>query len=305
MRIAVIGAGGIGALYGACLARAGNDVTFVARGAHLSAMRANGLKIEGDRGEYLLHPVQATDDPASIGPVDVALFCVKLWDVESAGEQIKPLIGPDTAVITLQNGIDAADRLVTILGAGHVMAGVAIITGSITAPGVVRQFGTHNRIAFGELDGRMSDRGEAFGAACEAAGIGADFSAKIRHALWDKYTGLVAASSLCSAGRSSIGPLRADPAVFPLLEDAMQEVKAVAAACGIQLEQEVSDRWMALFRAVPDAWTPSMANDIMAKRRLEFPWLGGKLVELAEAHGVPAPINRALAAVLRPYANGG
>ncbi len=151
MRIAIVGTGGIGAPLGASLATAGQDVAFLARGAHLAAMRTNGLRVEGDRGETVVRPVEATDDPAAIGPVDLVLFCVKLWDVETAGEQIHPLIGSETAVIPLQNGIDASERLSPILGAGHVLGGVARVSGSIVAPGVVRQTGTHHGIVFGSM----------------------------------------------------------------------------------------------------------------------------------------------------------
>jgi 2-dehydropantoate 2-reductase len=152
MRVAVIGAGGVGGAFGAALANAGADVTFVARGAHLQAMRQNGLRVEGGRGETIVSPAQATDDPATIGSVDFVLFCVKLWDVESAGAAIKPLIGPTTAVIPLQNGIDSAERLIPILGAQAVMGGVAQISATIAEPGVIRQVGTFMRLIFGELE---------------------------------------------------------------------------------------------------------------------------------------------------------
>ena len=171
MKIAVIGAGGVGGTFGAALAKAGADVWFVARGAHLNAMRENGLRIVGGRGETHLMPTQATDDPAAIGPVDVVLFCVKLWDVESAGERIRPLIGPDTAVIPLQNGIDASERLIPILGAGAVMGGVAQVSATIEAPGVVRQTGTFMKLIFGELAGGHSARGDAFLELCRKAGF--------------------------------------------------------------------------------------------------------------------------------------
>src|SRR6266699_1824249 len=151
-------AGEVGGPYGASLAKAGADVTFVARGAHLAAMQKQGLRIEGDRGEILVRPAQATDDLAAIGPVDYVLFCVKLWDVESAGAQIRPIVGPDTAVVPLQNGVDSAERLVPILGPEAVMGGTAFVTGSIVAPGIVRQTGTYQQMTFGELDGRASPR---------------------------------------------------------------------------------------------------------------------------------------------------
>ena len=302
MRVAVVGAGGIGAPLGASLALAGEDVTFIARGSHLVAMRANGLKIEGDRGESLVKPVLATDDPATIGPVDLVLFCVKLWDVETAGEQIRPLMGPDTAVIPLQNGVDASEWLVRILGAAHVLGGVALITGSITAPGVVRQSGKHHRILFGELDWRVTRRCEAIRDACVSAGISAELSDDIQRARWEKFIFLVATSGVCAVSRLSIGPLRNDPDIVPLLEDAMKEAVAVGSACGVRLSENVLYPWRALLRSVPDDWTPSMAVDIRAGRRLELPWLGGRLVELAATHGVPVPVNRTISAVLKPYA---
>lgn len=304
MRVAVVGAGGIGAPLGASLALAGENVTFIARGPHLAAMRANGLKIEGDRGESLIRPVRATDDPATIGPVDLVLFCVKLWDVESAGEQIRPLTGPDTAIIPLQNGVDASERLIPIVGAAHVLGGVAVVTGSIIAPGVIRQSGQHHRIVFGELDGRITRRCEAIRDACEAAGINAELSGDIQRARWEKFIVLVAASGVCAVSRLPIGPLRDDPDIVPLFDEAMKEVVAVGAACGVQLPQNVLDPWRALLRGVPADWIPSMAVDIRSGRRLELPWLGGKLVELAAAHGVPVPVNRTISAVLKPYARG-
>src|SRR5271154_5147205 len=162
MRVAVVGAGGVGGGFGAALAKAGADVTFIARGAHLAAMKSAGLKVESPRGDTHLVPTQATDDPKTVGKVDFVLFCVKLWDVESAGTHIKPLVGPGTAVIPLQNGIDAAERLLPILGKHAVMGGVAQISASITAPGVIQQVGTFMRMVFGEFDGKRSRRGEDF-----------------------------------------------------------------------------------------------------------------------------------------------
>ena len=187
MRVAVVGAGGVGGGFGAALARAGADVTFIARGAHLAAMRSHGLKVESPRGDAHLVPTQATDDPATVGPVDVVLFCVKLWDVESAGAHVKPMIGSTTAVIPLQNGIDAPERLVPILGAPAVMGGVAQISASIVAPGVIRQVGTFMRMAFGELDGKRSRRGEELLALCLKAGFEAALSEQILAALeWQR-----------------------------------------------------------------------------------------------------------------------
>src|SRR6185437_721630 len=197
-----------GGVFGVALAQAGADVTFVARGAHLAAMRERGLRIEGGRGEALLRPAQATDDPASIGPVDLVLFCVKLWDVESAGAQIRPLVGPETGVIPLQNGIDASERLAPILGKAAVMGGVAQVSATIAEPGVIRQTGALQRLVFGELDGTRSPRGERFLALCQKAGFDATLTEKIERALWEKFVLLVAMSSITGVTRLPVGKLR-------------------------------------------------------------------------------------------------
>jgi 2-dehydropantoate 2-reductase len=165
----VVGTGGIGGPYGASLAKVGADVIFVARGAHLAAIRENGLRVEGDRGKTHIRPAQATDDIASIGTVDVALSCVKLWDVDQVAEQILPIVGPQTTVIPLQNGIDAAERMIPVLGDKAVMGGTAFVTGTIVAPGVIRRTGTYQRMTFGELDGRISERGQRLRDLCQAA----------------------------------------------------------------------------------------------------------------------------------------
>ncbi len=304
MRIAIIGTGGIGAPLGASLATAGEDVTFLARGAHLAAMRDNGLRIEGDRGETIVRPVQATDDPATIGPVDLVLFCVKLWDVESVGEQIRPLIGSGTAVIPLQNGVDASERLVPILGTSHVLGGVAKVTGSIVAPGVIRQSGKHHGIAFGELDGRIQPRTERIRDVCQASGIESELSSDIQADRWWKFVGLVAFSGLCALIRRPVGDLRNDPDIAPLIDDAMREVIDVGRACGVQLAPDALETWRAFVRGVPSNLTPSMAVDLNSGNRLELPWLAGKVVELGKGRGVPTPVNRVVFAALKPYVNG-
>src|SRR3984957_12774287 len=215
MRIAVVGAGGVGGGFGAALAKAGADVTFTARGAHLAAMKSQGLRVQGPRGDTHLVPTQATDDPAEIGKADVVLFCVKLWDVESAGMHIKPLIGAETAVIPLQNGIDAADRLIPILGEKAVMGGVAQISASIIAPGVIQQVGTFMRMVFGELDGKISKRGEDFLALCLKAGFDATLSEQIVTELWMKFILLASNSGISALARQPIGALRDDPDISP------------------------------------------------------------------------------------------
>jgi 2-dehydropantoate 2-reductase len=304
MRIAVIGAGGVGGAFGAALAKGGADVTFLARGAHLKAMRENGLKVVGPRGDFHLQPTQATDDPAAIRPVDVVLFCVKLWDVESAGAAIKPLVGPNTAVIPLQNGIDASERLIPILGKEAVMGGVAQISATIAEPGVIRQTGTFMRLVFGELDGRPSARGAAFHAACQAGGFDSTNTNEILVALWEKFVLLATNSSVVSLTRLPFGKLQHDPEVFALFEKAIPEVAAVGRARGVKLAPDLEERLLKATRGFPPEMMPSMAVDLLRGNRIELPWLGGKVVALGRELGVPTPTYDVMYAALKPYANG-
>jgi 2-dehydropantoate 2-reductase len=304
MRIAVIGAGGVGGAFGAALAKGGSDVTFLARGAHLKAMREQGLKVLGPRGDIHVVPTKAADDPAAIGPVDVVLFCVKLWDVESAGAAIRPIVGPNTAVIPLQNGIDASERLIPILGKEPVMGGVAQISATIAEPGVIRQTGTFMRLVFGELDGRPSARGAAFHAACQAAGFDSTNTDEIVVALWEKFVLLATNSSVVSLTRLPFGKLRDDPEVFALFEKAIPEVAAVGRARGVKLAPDLEDRLLKATRNFPPEMMPSMAVDLLRGNRLELPWLGGKVVALGRELGVPTPAYEVMYAALKPYANG-
>ena len=241
MRIAVVGAGGVGGGFGAALAKAGADVTFVARGAHLAAMKSQGLKIQGARGDTHLVPTQATDNPAEIGKVDIVLFCVKLWDVESAGAQIKPLIGANTAVIPLQNGIDAPSGWSPSL-VEAVMGGVAQICASIIAPGVIHQVGTFMRMIFGELDGKRSRRAEDFLALCLKAGFDATLSDQILTELWMKFILLAGNAGMMALARQPIGRLRDDPDMRPIFLAAYQETIDVGRANGIALPADALEK---------------------------------------------------------------
>jgi 2-dehydropantoate 2-reductase len=304
MRIAVVGAGGVGGGFGAALAKAGADVTFLARGAHLAAMKSAGLKIVSQRGDSHLLLTKATDDPAEIGPVDIVLFCVKLWDVESAGERIKPLVGPGTAVIPLQNGIDAAERLLPILGSGAVMGGVAQISASITAPGVITQVGTFMRMIFGELDGSRSRRAEDFLALCQKAGFDATLSEQILTELWMKFVLLATNASITALARQPIGQLRDDPDIRPVFIAAYQEVIDVARTRGVTLPSDALDRVLEFNRHAPPTMRASMALDLERGNRLELPWLGGKVAELGRQLGVPTPTHGVMYAMLKPYVMG-
>jgi 2-dehydropantoate 2-reductase len=304
MRIAVVGAGGVGGGFGAALAKAGADVTFIARGAHLAAMKRDGLKVQSPRGDTHLVPTQATNNPAEIGVVDIVLFCVKLWDVESAGEAIKPLVGPDTAVIPLQNGIDAAERLLPILGAKAVMGGVAQISASIVAPGVILQVGTFMRMIFGELDGTRSKRAEAFLALCQKAGFDATLSEQIVTELWMKFIPLATNAGITAATRQPIGRLREDSDIRPVMIAAFREVYDVGRARGIALPADAVEKSLAFMDHAPPAMKASMALDLERGNRLELPWLSGKVVELGRQLGVPTPTHSMMYAVLKPYVMG-
>lgn len=304
MRIAIIGAGGIGAIYGAALARSGCEVAFVARGTHLAAMREHGLRVEGDRGETLIRPARATDDIASIGAVDYALLCVKLWDVETAGAQLRPIIGPDTAVVPVQNGVDAHERLIPILGKGPVMGGTAFVTGSIVAPGIVRQTGTYFQITFGELDRATSPRAERLRDLCAAAGIDGVLSPDILVPLWEKFIVLVPLSSVNALTRVPLGRYRSDPDSGALVAAILRETVAVGRAEGVALPPDAAERALATIRSMPDHHMTSMGNDLLRGNRLELPWFAGKVVELGRKHDIPTPVSEFVYAALKLYADG-
>jgi len=304
MRIAVVGAGGVGGGFGAALATAGADVIFIARGAHLAAMKSQGLKVQGGRGETHLVPTRATDDPAGIGKVDIVLFCVKLWDVESAGEHIRPLIGPDTAVIPLQNGIDAAERLIPILGSNAVMGGVAQISASIVGPGLIQQVGTFMRMIFGEFDGKRHKRGEDFLALCLKAGFDATLSEQILTELWMKFILLASNAGITAATRQPIGKLRDDDDIRPIMIAAFREVFDVGRAKGVVLPADAVEKILDFIGHAPPTMKASMALDLERGNRLELPWLGGKVVELGRQLGVPTPTHSMMYAMLKPYVMG-
>ncbi len=305
MRIAVMAAGGVGGYFGARLAAAGEDVHFIARGAHLAALRANGLSLKSANGDLHLQPVSATDDPAQIGPVDIVVFAVKQYDTEAAAKLIRPLIGADTAAITLQNGMDKDERLRTVLGRDHVMNGAAYIgSAGIVSPGVITHVGKVARIIFGEADGRASARGERFLAACKKASIDATFSTNIAKELWAKFAMLAAFSGVSSVLRQPIGAIMGDPDARKLLTDAMVEVIAVATTKGIDLGDGYLAQQRNFLDGVPPESKSSMQMDFEAGRRLELDWMSGAVARIADELGVPTPIHHFIYAALKLYAGG-
>jgi 2-dehydropantoate 2-reductase len=304
MRIAVMGTGGLGGYFGARLALGGQvDLHFVARGAHLAALRADGLRIEGPEPKHLPH-VQATDDAAAIGPVDLVMLCVKLWDTESAIEQIRPLMGPGSAVVSFQNGVLKDPPLRAAFGDARVMGGVGYIAATIDRPGVIRQTGPMQRLVFGEFDGARSPRAQALLDACIAGGIKAELSTSILRDIWQKFVFLAGLSGTTTTIRRTIGPIREHPQTRAFLRDVMAEVVAVGRAHGVDLPEDYADVRLALADDVSPAMTSSMHHDLERGNRLEVRWLAGAVVELGRAAGVPTPLNRAIADILALHADG-
>ncbi len=304
MRIAVIGAGGVGGYFGARLAKAGNDVVFVARGAHLAAMRAQGLRVESACGEVVLDRVDATDDAAAIAPVDAVMFCVKLWDVEPAAAKIAPLVARGGVVIPFQNGVDSPAILARVLGEDRVLGGVAYIAASIRAPGVISQLGSMARLRVGAFDAGPAERARAFVDAAKAAGIDAELSPDIRHALWEKFVFLCAFSGVTCLARAPAGTLRADPDLRRTFEASMREVQSVGRKEGVEIGDGFIAGQMRLFDSLPAEMRSSMLNDLTAGHRLEAPWLCGRVAELAGRAGLAAPVNETIYAGLKPYVMG-
>ncbi len=303
MRIAVMGSGGLGGYFGARLAQGGADVHFVARGAHLRAMREHGLSIEGPQPLHLTN-VHATDNPATIGEVDLVMLCVKLWDTEAAVAQIMPLVGPATCIVSFQNGVLKDQMLRRAFDESQLMGGVGYIAATIDRPGVIRQTGPMQRLVFGEFDGSLSARGQAFLAACQAGGIQAELSPNIVREIWQKYVFLVGLSGTTTTIRKPIGPIRENPQTRALLLDLMREVVAVGRAHGVDLASDYAEVRLQLADNVAYDMTSSMHHDLERGNPLEVRWLAGGVVELGALKGVPTPLNRAIAAILALHAKG-
>jgi 2-dehydropantoate 2-reductase len=303
MRIAIMGSGGVGGYFGARLAKGGADVTFIARGEHLVAMRERGLAIEGPE-PMLLPEVEATDDPGAVGPVDAILFCVKLRDSEAAAELMAPMVGPRTAVVSLQNGVQKDDVLRSLVGEDHIMGGVAYMATHVARPGVITQTGGMQRMIFGEYDGRLSERATALLSACRSGGINAEISPDIRRAIWEKFVFLVALSGSTTTMRAPLGAIRANPRCRAFLHDLMREATAVGRALGVDLPQDYADARLAFADTLPPDMTSSMHHDLERGQPLEVAWLSGAVMELGARAGVSTPVNRAVNDILILHAQG-
>jgi 2-dehydropantoate 2-reductase len=303
MRIAVVGAGGVGGYFGGRLAATGTDVCFLARGDHLVALRARGLHIDSPNGDLHVPTVMATDDPTSIGPVDIVFFAVKLYDTESALQLLPPLIGSHTLVIPFQNGVESIDVLTRAVGEGHVAGGTAYVAAVISEPGRVRHTAM-GRLIFGPTRGAMPPLLRQLADACGRAGFEAMLSESVQVDIWSKFVRLTAFSGMTALTRCPIGALREDPELRAMMDAALRESIAVARGRQIPLPASTLEEIHAATDALPPIAKSSMLEDLERGRRLELPWLSGAVVRIGEEVGVDVPTHRLIVKLLRPHING-
>ena len=304
MRVAVIGTGGVGGYFGGRLAQAGHDVTFVARGRHLAALRERGLVLESGLGNAVIRNATFTDDVAAIAPCDVVMLCVKLWDVEAAAPTVAPLVAKGGVVIPFQNGVDASDVLQRVLGAPRVLGGVAYIAATIRDMGVIAHTGTMARLVVGAFAGGNAQIAAAFRDACAAAGVSVELADDIQRALWEKFCFLAAMSGCTALARQPIGVIRADPDLRAAFEAAMREAWTLGRARSVALADDYVERQMTFTDGLPAAMRTSMLNDLVAGKRLEAPWLSGAVARMAAESGTAAPVSATFYAAMKPYVTG-
>jgi len=301
MHIAVVGAGGVGGYYGALLQQSGQRVSFLARGTHLEAMRSRGLRVESTVAEPVTLRVTATDHPGEIGRVDLVLFTVKAFDSASAAAQLPPLLGPETGVLTLQNGVDSIDVLAEHVGRAHVLGGLCQIFCTLAAPGFIKHTGGLRRVVLGELDGRVTPRVQSAHEAFKATGVPAELSPQILVDMWEKYIFINAQGGLTALTRLPIGVIRETSETFEMYLDVVDEVAAVGRAHGVAIPDGQRERVRKVALALDPGAYSSLHNDVIAGRRTELETLLGTVVRLGRAHGVPTPSSRAIYAALKPH----
>ena len=304
MNIAIMGAGAVGGYFGGLLALAGNDVTFIARGEHLRAMQKNGLTLDTPTGSLRVTKARFVAEPAEVGLCDMVLFAVKAYDIEAAAAPLKPLVDAGATVVSVLNGVDHQDRIGVLLGADRVLGGLALVSGVITAPGVIRYTSPMSSLRFGEADGSTSARAAAFRDACSAAGFNAEVVADIRAAQWAKFVGLATNAALTSLLRLPAGYIYHDPEIIPLARRGFEEVAAVAHALGIALPDDVAARALALHQSFPKTMYASMYHDVAKGKPMELDSLSGYIVRKGRELGVPTPVHEMAYLALKPYKDG-
>jgi 2-dehydropantoate 2-reductase len=301
MRIAVFGTGAVGGYFGGRLAQAGEEAIFIARGEYLRALRSHGLRVDSLKGDFVVQPVQATDDPAQVGVVDAVLVGVKAWQVTEAAQAMRPMVGPDTFVVPLQNGVEAPAQLAAVLGTQHVLGGLCKIISFIVGPGHIRHAGLEPYIAFGELDNRPSERAERLRRAfAQAAGVTVEIPPDIQVAMWEKFLFIASFSGVGAVTRAPAGVLRSVTETRQLLEQAMREIFAVARARGIGLPGDMVTQTMAVVDGLPPDGTASMQRDIMEGRPSELASQNGAVIRLGQEAGVATPLHRFIYQSLLP-----
>jgi len=300
VRIAVIGAGGVGGYYGGLLARQGQEVTFLARGAHLEAIRKNGLQIKSIHGDFTVLPAQATDNLAYIGPVELILFCVKAYDTERAAQAIKPIIGDHTLILSLQNGIDAAEQIGRVVGVEHLLGGATWISSAIEAPGIVKQVSQFHRVVFGPLSGPITPRHQSILEAFQQTGISVELSENIVKVLWTKFVFISAASSLGALTRLTMSEYRDVPETRVMIRNLMSEVEVVARSQGVGLDADVVEKSLAFIDAAAPHIKASMQLDVEAGRVFELESLVGVIGRKGRESSVPTPTADMVYAALLP-----
>ena len=304
MRIAIMGAGAVGGYFGGLLARAGHTVTFIARGAHLAAMREHGLVLDTPKGRLAVDTARFVEHPSEAGSCDVVLFAVKAYDLESAAAPLKPLVDGGACVVSVLNGVDHQDRIASVLGAGSVLGGLAMVSGVIVDPGLIRYTSDMSGLRFGEADGSMSERATAFRDACEGAGFSADLASNIRVAQWAKFVGLATNAALTSLFRLPAGYVYHDPDIIPMATRAFAEVAAVARAEGVEMPADIVPRTLALHQSFPKTMYASMYHDLAKGRPLELDSFSGYIVRRGRALGVATPVHEMAWLALKPYLRG-
>lgn len=300
MKIAVMGSGAVGGYYGGLLAHTGQDVTFIARGAHLAALRTSGLQVKSVHGDFTIAPAQVTDTPAEVGQVNLVLVCVKTPNTDEAAKAIKPMVGPDTTVVSLQNGIDAAERIGAIVGMEHMVGGATWLSSAIEAPGVIRQISQFRRIVVGELDGRITPRVQALFEVLKGTGATVELSDNIVKVVWTKFLFIASISGVGSITRLGIGDYRAVPETRTVLVSLMHEVEAVARASGTALDTDVVEQTLALVDNAAPHIKPSMQLDVEAGRRSEVDSIIGVICRKGRELAVPTPLADVVYAALLP-----
>jgi len=304
MKIAVMASGAVGGYFGGKLALAGHEVTFIARGAHGAAIRENGLQVNSVKGDFVFENATVTDDPATVGPVDIILFAVKLWATEEAAVLCRPMVGAHTLVIPLQNGVDALDTVTGVLGAANVGGGIAKISAVISEPGVISHVSDFASIEFAEAHSQPSERTANFQTSCVEAGFDAMISLDIIKSLWLKFIFLAALSGMTAAARKPVGQIIGHEEGISAFQSCMAETVSIGQKLGIDLSEKTVERILKFVKSLPPAMKASQLNDLELGNRLEAPWLTGAVCRMGREQNIATPVNDTIYAVLRPFVNG-